>query len=321
MRASLPTLCLVLLTAAVSVRAQQPLALLQQGRVDEMLARVDHSKDAASRNLLCRAYYWEGHYDEAVRECEAAANAVPGNSMYRVWLGRAYGLKASHSSALTAFNVARKSHAAMAHAAELDPRNADALSDMADFCIAAPEFLCGGVGKANELAQKLLALDAPRGHRILAEIAEKQKFLPEAEREYTAASTGAHTAAGLVDLGEYYKRHGSKAQVLAVVRKVDATDHARTNSVADAAGLLVETGQEPKLAEQLYRSYLDGPSRSEEAPAFQILTELGNLLASQGDAVGAQRQYAAALALAHNYAPAQQRAAALTAKSSTGARR
>jgi hypothetical protein len=64
------------------------------------------------------------------------------------------------------------------------------------------------------------------------------------------------------------------------------------------------------MAQHLYRSYLDGPARSEDAPACRVYTELGRSLAATGDTAGAKKSYAAALALARNYAPAQKAAAA-----------
>jgi tetratricopeptide (TPR) repeat protein len=294
---------------AYPLSALTPSAALAQGRIDEAIAMLSPAKDAAAHNLLCRAYYAEEHTDEAIRECEAAVSAAPGDASYHLWLGRAYGLKAGRVGAFNAFGLAKKSRAAMEKAVQLDPHSADALSDLGDFCVEAPGVVGGGMDKANALAQRLLAMDAPRGHRLLGEIAEKQKNYPRALQEFTASATGAHTAAGFVDLGSYYKRRGDKAQVLAAVKNAAAADKARDYSVADAAGLLVETGQASRLAQQLYRSYLDGPSRTEDAPAFRVYTQLGHSLAADGDSAAAQKAYAAALALAKNFVPAQKAAA------------
>ncbi len=289
--------------------AASPSAALAQGHIDETIAMLSPAKDTAAQNLLCRAYYAEEHADEAIHACEAAVSAAPGNASYQLWLGRAYGLKAGRVSAFSAFGLAKKSRAAMEKAVQLDPHNADAISDLGDFCVEAPGIVGGGIDKANGLAQRLLAINPARGHRLLGEIAEKQKNYPQALKEFTAAATGAHAAAGYVDIGSYYKRRGDKAQVMAAVKNAVAADKARDYSVADAAGLLVETGQASKMAQQLYRSYLDGPSRSEDAPAFRVYTQLGRSLAADGDSAGAQKAYAAALAMAKNFVPAQKAAA------------
>jgi tetratricopeptide (TPR) repeat protein len=277
--------------------------------VDAVILLLSPPKNGAEHNLLCRAYYSEDHFDEAVHECEAAVAAGPGSANYERWLGEAYGQKAGHSGKFAAFGLAKKASAAWSKAIQLDPGNADALSDLGDFSVDAPGVVGGGLPKASSIAQKLLAISPARGHRLLGRIAEKQNDLPTAEKEFIAAATGPHAAAGYVDLGAYYKRHGSKEQVMAAVKSAAAADKSRDYSIADAAGLLLEAGLDPKLAQQLYRSYLDGPSRSEDAPACRVYTELGRSLANTGDTAGAQKAFKDALSLAKNYAPAQKAAA------------
>jgi tetratricopeptide (TPR) repeat protein len=299
-----------LLLSASSLSAQSPSAELALGHVDAVILQLSPPKDAAAHNLLCRAYFSEDHFDEAVRECEAAVAAAPTNSNYQRWLGSAYGEKAGHTGKFGAFGIAKKAHSAMEKAVQLDPRSADALSDLGEYCVNAPGIVGGGVDKANALAQRLLAIDAPRGHGLLARVAEKQNNLDTAEKEFIASAAGDHAAAGFVDLAAYYKRHGSKAQVLSAVRSAVAADRSHGYSTSDAAGVLIEAGLDAKLAQQLYRSYLNSPARSEDAPACRVYTELGRSLAASGDTAGAQKSYAAALALAKNYAPAQKAAAA-----------
>jgi Flp pilus assembly protein TadD len=63
--------------------------------------------------------------------------------------------------------------------------------------------------------------------------------------------------------------------------------------------------QSPQLAVDLLREYLASPAKSDDAPAFKVRLQLGNLLAHHGDVASARREYAAAAALAPNYAPAR----------------
>jgi tetratricopeptide (TPR) repeat protein len=296
-------------TLPSQLHAQSPSALLAQGHVDELILQLSPAKDAAAHNLLCRAYLSEDHFDEAVHECEAATAAAPANSGYQRWLGEAYGGKAGHTGKMSAFSLAKKASAAWSKAIQLDPKNADALSDLGEFCVDAPGIVGGGIDKARSVAQKLSALNPSRGHRLLARIAEKQNNLPLAEKEYTAAATGSRTAVGFENLAEYYSRHGSKAQVLSAVKSAVAADASRDYSIADSAGVLLGAGLDAKFAQELYRSYLDGPSRSDDAPACRVYTELGRSLAATGDDAGAKKEFSAALALAKNYAPAQKAAA------------
>jgi hypothetical protein len=73
----------------------------------------------------------------------------------------------------------------------------------------------------------------------------------------------------------------------------------------DGAGLLIATNRNPALAAQMLENYLAGSAKSEEAPAFIAHIRLGRLKQQLGDAAGAQSEFAAASAMAHEYNPAQ----------------
>jgi hypothetical protein len=80
--------------------------------------------------------------------------------------------------------------------------------------------------------------------------------------------------------------------------------------LVDAASLLSRNNQEPQLAIQLLKLYLDSPNQSADSPAFQVHSQLSRLLEQQGDHDGARQQIEAAAALAHQYHPAVPRATA-----------
>ncbi len=71
-------------------------------------ARSPASKDAASLNLLSRAYYAIEHWDDAVTNGEKAVSLSSGNATYHWWLGREYGEKAASVNPLSAASLARK---------------------------------------------------------------------------------------------------------------------------------------------------------------------------------------------------------------------
>ena len=84
-----------------------PNDLLAAGRVDDAIstlsAKLSSSpNDAASHNLLCRAYFAVGKWDNAISECEKAVSIEPNNGEYHLWLGRTYGEKADASNFLSA---------------------------------------------------------------------------------------------------------------------------------------------------------------------------------------------------------------------------
>jgi hypothetical protein len=81
-------------------------------------------------------------------------------------------------------------------------------------------------------------------------------------------------------------------------------------ALVDAASLLSRNNQDPQLAIQLLKLYLDSPNQSADSPAFQVHSQLSRLLEQQGDHEGARQHIEAAAALAHQYHPAPPRATA-----------
>ena len=68
-----------------------------------------------------------------------------------------------------------------------------------------------------------------------------------------------------------------------------------------AAEILYRSGKDFNGAAQLLRRYINGPEKSEDAPAFQAHYLLGEILEKQGDKPGAAEEYRAAIALAPEY--------------------
>src|SRR5215468_693695 len=157
------TLALLLMLSAGRLLADnaQAEALLKQGRVDEAAAMLNQvlatqAHDAKAHQLLCRVYYAQDLSDPAVRECEQATQDDPSNSDYQMWLGRAYGLKASQANMLSAFSVAKKVHVAFERAVQLNPANVAAMSALGEFYVSAPSIVGGGLDKAQALAAQML---------------------------------------------------------------------------------------------------------------------------------------------------------------------
>ena len=100
-----------LVLPAIAAAADSPVDLLAAGRVDEAITTLsgklsNSPNDAASHNLLCRAYFAVGKWDSAISECEKAISIEPNNGEYHLWLGRTYGEKADASNFFTASDFA-----------------------------------------------------------------------------------------------------------------------------------------------------------------------------------------------------------------------
>jgi tetratricopeptide (TPR) repeat protein len=290
--------------------ATQANTLLQQGRVDEAVTSLHNvlaaqPGDAEAHQLLCRVYYAQNMADNAIRECELAVSSAPSSSDNQMWLGRAYGFKASHANPIAALNLAVKVRNAFEHAVQLDPENIHAMSDLGEFYVAAPSLIGGGLDKAHALAARMQPHFPSQAHRLLALIAEKKKDTIAAEAEFSNAVAAGKTPDAYIDLGHFYQRHNRPDKMLDALQSAIAADHRKGPALVDAASILTDAHRSPELAENLLRTYLSSSAKTDDAPAFKVHVQLGELLAQRGDPAGAQREYAAALALAPNYAPAR----------------
>jgi tetratricopeptide (TPR) repeat protein len=288
----------------------QAYALLQQGRVDDASASLreilaSQPGDAQAHQLLCRIYYAQEIADNAIRECELAATTAPASSDNQMWLGRAYGFKASHANPLSALSLAIKVRSAFERAVQLDPENIRAMNDLGEFYVAAPGLVGGGLEKAEALAIRMQPHFPSQRHRLLALIAEKKKEDPIAEAEFNNAVAAAKTPEAYIDLGHFYQRHHQPDKMVNALQSGIANDHRKGPSLVDAASILTDAHRSPQLAETLLRAYLSSAAKTEDAPAFKVHVQLGDLLAHHGDLAAAHGEYAAALALASNYAPAR----------------
>lgn len=290
---------------------------LNRGRAEEALklltaALEADGSDAEALNLRCRVLYSEELWDDAIAACERSVAVAPANSGYHMWLGRAYGEKADRVSFVTAYKMAKLIRAEFESAASLDPHSGEALSDVGQYYVEAPAFLGGGESKALDVAKQLDAFAPDRAHELRARAAEQRRDYVTAEKEFRAKiSTASHisqraAAQSWMDLGSFYRRRGRLDEMQAALESgavAASGDHG--SALADGASTLMKAGREPKLAAQWMLDYVNGNALSEEAPAFVVRSQLGDLYKSMGDAKSAAREYAAARALAPGFAGAQ----------------
>ena len=286
--------------------------MLAQGRVDDVITtlqfKLNSTPDAASYNLLCRAHLLVEDWDAAIHDCQKSVSLAPGNSRYHLWLGRAYGEKADHSSFWSAAGLAKKVQSEFETAVRLDPNDVEAHSDLAEYYLEAPGLMGGGKDKAATQANQMASLDLPEAHKMKARIAEKNGDFVIAEGEYRAAIQASGSRPGTwLNLAEFYRRRGRFDQMQEAIQSVSSNQNATQSAtfpLMRAAEILVRAKREIPLAAQLVRRYLAG-NTVEDAPAFKAHYLLGTLLESQGNRQAAAEEYRAALSLAANFAPAR----------------
>jgi tetratricopeptide (TPR) repeat protein len=282
---------------------------LQQGRVDEAASILrtglsTHPKDALSHQLLCRVFYAQDMADLAIHECELAVYNDPASSENHLWLGRAYGMKASHANPLKAFTLARKVRDEFERSVQLDPDAPRAASDLGEYYISAPAIVGGGADKAQALIARIEPRFPMYSHRLRAMLAEKDGDDEVAEREFKNAAAVSNAPPAWIDLAAFYQRHAKPDQAVAAIQSALASSP-QDAVLVDAASILTSTHRSPELAEHLLVDYLNSPAKTDESPAFKVHLQLGEFLAQRGDAAGAHSHFAAALALASSYPPAR----------------
>ncbi len=288
---------------------------LLHGRVDEATALLKselaaNPSNAAAHLLLCRVYYAQDQADPAVDECHKAVAGAPTNSDAQMWLGRALGLKTSHVSVFSKMGLAGQARSAFEKAVQLSPSNVHAASDLGEFYVHAPGVVGGGADKARNLAAAIQQYSPSRSHRVLAELAQKDGDLTTAENEFKAAVDADKSAEAYIDLAIFYQQTKRFDQVLPTITKALAADRTHGPAEVDAASILTKCGLAPAIAQKALRDYLRSDAQTDEAPAFKVHTQLGDLLKSK-DPEGARREYQAALALAANFSPARKGLASL----------
>ncbi len=314
---------LALMALTASVLAAQPSgnsilasanANLQAGNADAAIAQLggilkSDPNNAQANNLLCRVEYTLKQFDQAAEHCEKAVSVDPQNARYHLWLGRATGERASRASFLNAYSLAKKTRSEFETAIKLDPRDADALSDLGEFYKEAPGVVGGGIDKAQAIAKQLDAVDSARAHYLRSTIAEKNNDLAGAEQELKASFAGAsHPAIQWMSLASFYRHQSRWDEMEAAVKSGEAAaarDRHAAVALYNGATVLARANRQPDVAIRLYQAYLASPDKTEEAPAFDAMVRLAALLSQTGDQAGAQRERSAALALAHEYKPAQ----------------
>ena len=299
-----------ILALAISAAAQSPQDLLTSGHTDQAIQSLQQqiaraASDAETHNLLCRAYFQLEDWDHAIPSCERAITLDPKNSLYHLWLGRAFGEKADKAGFLSAAGLAKKVHTEFERAVELDPKSWEARADLAEFYVEAPGLVGGGKDKAHAQADALTTLKPAMAHWVLGRIAEKNKETATAEREYRAAVDASRGGAhAWLNLALFYRHTNRFDEMEKAIHTMETRPMDRPESLMDGASILFRTERNFPYAVQLLKRYLTAPVEAE--PAFKAHYLLGQLYEKQGDRANATAEYRAALALAHSFKRAEE---------------
>jgi len=305
------TIVVLLALLAVSGAKPSPDDLLASGHLDDAItalqAQVKSSpSNAGAYHYLCRAYFSLQDWDRAIAAGEKATSLASDNSDYHLWLGRAYGEKADRANPFSAARLAGKLRNEFEKAVQLNPNSLEARLDLAEFYLDAPGIVGGGQDKARAQVSAVTVLSAEKGHYLNGRIAEKNKDIASAEKEYRAAiqDSNGHANAWL-NLALFYK-HTNRFDEMEDALRHAADAPGRNEVLIESAEIMLRTGRSLPAASQFARRYLESNAPTEKSPLFKAHYVLGTILEKQGDTKGAADEYRAALNLASGFSAAQQ---------------
>ncbi len=280
--------------------------LLAAGSIDQAIRTLSNRNDAASVNLLSRAYYAIEQWDNAVKNGERAVSLssgqcqLPSLARPRVWREGQ-----SPSNPLSAASFARKAKAEFEQAVKLDPANVQAHADLAEYYTEAPSIMGGGADKARDQAAQVAQYDQAVSHWILAIVAEKDKRYPDAENELQQAIKVARNPAQYwMNLASFYRRRSRFDDMQKAISQAIAQPNRSAEVYYNAASELFQSGQDLSSAVQYLKKYLGSNAMVEDAPAFRAHYLLGQIYEKMGNKSDAVAEYKASLALASGFAPA-----------------
>ena len=227
-------------------------------------------KDGVVYDLIGRNYYMRGDFKNATEALEKAVAAEPGNSEYNLWLGRAYGRRAETSSLLTAPGYASKARQCFEKAAQLNPNNLEAQSDLFEYYLEAPGFLGGGFEKAAATAERIGRINPAEGYWAQAKLAEKRKEFSSAEEQLKRAiELTPHQVGRMIDLARLLAKQGRYQEADQSFARAEAIAPDSPKVLFAKADVYIKTGRHLNVAKDLLKRYLSLALTPEDPPRSQ----------------------------------------------------
>ena len=254
--------------------------------------------------LSAEAFYWLGRsyyeirdFDNAVSHAEKSVALEPQNSVYRDWLGRAYGAKADRERS---FSVARKVKKQFEQAVRLDPSNIMAREDLQEFCMQAPWIVGGNKDEALAQVDAIAKIDPIEGHlaraAFYAESAKKPDLAEKEYREALAAKPG--KVDQYFEAAIFFRQRNELGDMNAALDAAAQVDPNEPRVAFYRATGMIVAGSDLERAEEYLKSYLAStPDRSDWPSHAGAREWLGQLYEKQGKTAEAAEQYRASLQL------------------------
>jgi len=286
--------------------------LYQRGqfrKVDEELsaAIAKTPGDAALLWFSGRTHLKLQKWDEAVKDLEKAVEIEPSSSLYHLWLGRAYGEKASRASIFRALSWAGKVRKAFEKAVELDPGNLDARFDLLEYYLQAPGLAGGGRDKAETQVREIETRSPQLGCAARARLREEDKRWDLARKELTDGIARYPESLALrSDLAWFLLRRDLNPEAEAAARDALRLDASLPSARLALAAALVKQKKDPDQALAITGGLARGPLKDEDPGFAEVYFWQGRSYLLKGDKVLAQKAFQMALSFQSDYPEAKE---------------
>ncbi len=203
-----------------------------------------NKKDAEARYYLAHSLMLLKNYNDAEDEIDEAIELNEKVPKYHMLRGNILGQKAMTANVVSQGFLAPKIKNAYLRASELDPKNIEARNGLFMYYLMAPGIMGGGDEKALEQANAIAALDAFRGHLVLAIYYNRKKDFAKVEIEYKAAITSdPKKGIGYKQLGYFYMNQKRYAEAYEQMKKYGEVDPKNPDAHDSYADVLFNEGK------------------------------------------------------------------------------
>jgi len=168
---------------------------------------------------------------------------------------------------LTAPGFATKARQFFEKAAQLNPNNLDAQSDLFEYYLEAPGFLGGGFDKASATAAQIARLNPSEGYWAQAKLAEKRKEFSNAEAHLRRAVEIAPKQIGrLIDLARLFTKQGRYNDADLSLAKAEQIEPNSPKLMYAKADLYIKSKRNLDVARDLLKRYLSSTLTPDDPP-------------------------------------------------------
>jgi tetratricopeptide (TPR) repeat protein len=296
---------LALLLLPALARGQCPAAtqkLITDRKLDEAATEVraaldKNGSDETALHCMGRVLLEQNKSGDAVDWFEKAVKVNDKNAQHHLWLGNALGTEAQKANKLRQPFLARRVKSEFERAVALDPTLIDARHGLVQFYTMAPGVMGGSSEKAREQIAEIEKLNPMRGHFERAVLAERDKDVATAEREFVAATKAApDSATAFSTLGAFYRRQKKWPEAIAAYEHVLSVKPDAYNAHLSLGGIAVASGQNLDRGEREIKEWLAHAPK--DAPILNVSIAhqwLGKIYETQGKNDAARAEYQLAL--------------------------